>query len=432
MATINGDSKNNNLAGYSSNDVLNGFGGNDTLNGGAGLDTLVGGEGNDIYIVDSATDTIIEYSGGGSHDLVQSAVSYTLGEYLNDLTLTGNSAINGTGNNFDNIITGNDASNTLNGKGGIDTLIGGKGNDTYVVDSTSDTIIEYSGGGSHDLVQSSVTYTLSTYLNDLTLTGTSAINGTGNSFENMIQGNDASNVLKGGGGNDSIQGGADDSLFGEAGNDYLVGYDISLDESIYIDGGDGNDFITSSSAGIYGGAGDDTLSGGTSCSIYGGSGNDVLSGDESFIYGEAGNDTLSGDYSNLFGGNGNDVLTGRASKYGGNGNDTLIGVAGDDYFGFDAPTAGVDTIRNFSVDDGDQIFVSASGFGGGLIEGSVITPAQFHIGAAADASDRFIYNASTGALFFDIDGIGSSSQVQLATLAGAPGITNNSIYVSYS
>lgn len=92
MATINGDSGNNNLVGTPAND---------TLNGGAGVDTLIGGEGNDVYIVDSTTDTIIEYSSGGTHDLVRSSVSYTLTGYLNDLTLTGTNAINGTGNDFD-------------------------------------------------------------------------------------------------------------------------------------------------------------------------------------------------------------------------------------------------------------------------------------------------------------------------------------------
>jgi Ca2+-binding RTX toxin-like protein len=195
------------------------------INGGASIDTLVGGTGNDIYIVDTTTDIIREDSGGGT-DTVRASVSYSLGEYLNNLTLTGTRAINGTGNDYNNIITGNNANNVLDGRGGIDTLIGGRGNDTYIVNSTTDTIIEYEGGGSGDTVQSSVSYTLGAWLNNLTLTGTNAINGTGNNFDNTIIGNDGNNILKGGAGNDTLKASSyydKDSLFGEAGDDNLTG-----------------------------------------------------------------------------------------------------------------------------------------------------------------------------------------------------------------
>jgi serralysin len=88
---------------------------------------MAGGFGNDTYITNGA-DTITEAAGGGI-DTVQSSVSYTLGANLEKLTLTGSSAINGTGNSLANVITGNGAANTLNGGGGIDTLAGGRGND---------------------------------------------------------------------------------------------------------------------------------------------------------------------------------------------------------------------------------------------------------------------------------------------------------------
>ena len=124
--------------------MLTGGAGNDTLNGGAGADTLVGGLGNDTYVVDAAGDVITEVAGEGT-DSVQSSVTHVLGATLENLTLTGTTAINGTGNTLNNIITGNSAANVLNGGAGNDTLtdsgganvfIGGTGNDTLNVTST--------------------------------------------------------------------------------------------------------------------------------------------------------------------------------------------------------------------------------------------------------------------------------------------------------
>ncbi|MCW9681991.1 lectin-like protein, partial [Dolichospermum planctonicum UHCC 0167] len=191
---INGTNGNDNLIGTNGNDTLNGGLGNDTLNGGAGIDTLIGGAGNDIYIVDIATDTIIESANAGI-DTIQSSVTYTIAANVENLTLTGTAA-NGTGNAGNNVITGNGANNTLNGGAGTDTLIGGLGNDIYVVDSTSDTITESANAGT-DTIQSSVTYTIAALANieNLTLTGTAAINGTGNAANNVITGNGANNSL---------------------------------------------------------------------------------------------------------------------------------------------------------------------------------------------------------------------------------------------
>jgi Ca2+-binding RTX toxin-like protein len=217
-----GNTLNNTITGNAANNVLNGGTGNDTLNGGAGNDTLIGGVGNDTYIVDTTGDVVSEAASTGI-DTVNSSISYSLGANLERLTLTRNSAINGTGNALNNTITGNAANNTLNGGTGNDTLIGGVGNDTYIVDSTGDVVNEADSAGI-DTVNSSISYTLGANLENLTLTGNSGINGTGNTLSNTITGNVANNVLIGGAGNDLLMGRAgNDTLVGDIGNDLLMG-----------------------------------------------------------------------------------------------------------------------------------------------------------------------------------------------------------------
>ena len=305
--------------------TITGSGAANVLDGGAGADTLIGGQGNDTYVVDNAGDVVTETSTLASEiDTVQASVSYTLGSNLENLTLTGTDAINGTGNALANTITGNDAANVLNGGGGndvlngglgADTLIGGLGNDTYVVDNAGDVVTETSTLATEiDTVQASISYTLGSNLENLTLTGTDAINGTGNTLANTITGNSAANLLDGGDGNDVLNGGLGaDTLIGGLGNDTYV-----------VD--DGGDVITETSTLA---TEIDVVQASVSYTLGSNLENLTLTGTDAINgTGNALANTITGnDAANVLnGGGGNDVLNG------GLGADTLIGGLGNDTY----------------------------------------------------------------------------------------------------
>ena len=133
----------------------------------------------------------------------------------------GDDSLNGTDGN--DTLVGFSGNDTLNGGAGSDILIGGTGDDIYIVDNTNDTIIENANEGT-DTIQSSVTYTIATNVENLTLTGTGAINGIGNAANNFITGNSANNTLNGGAGSDILIGGlGNDILTGGLGKDTLTG-----------------------------------------------------------------------------------------------------------------------------------------------------------------------------------------------------------------
>ncbi|MFQ3679427.1 MAG: choice-of-anchor I family protein [Pseudanabaenaceae cyanobacterium] len=172
----------------------------------------------------------------------------------------------------------------------------------------------------------------------------------------------------------------------------------------------GGQIILGSNAaeGLSGGPGPDTIAG--------------FAGDDT-ILGGAGNDSIDGGLGNdlLIGGDGSDTLIG------GPGADTLRGGMGNDVFVIASPSFGVDTIQDFAPGL-DTIRVSAAGFGGGLTAGT-LPASQFVAGVAATtAAHRFIYNA--GALSFDADGTGPINPVPIATLTGAPALTNVGIVVA--
>jgi VCBS repeat-containing protein len=245
------------LTGGAHNDTLVGHSGNDYLDGGAGADTMIGAHGDDTYIVDSNGDTVIELLDQGI-DTVITPLSYTLGENVENLTLTGNGKkVHATGNASNNVLVGNDKKNTLTGLAGIDWLdggadddkmAGGTGDDTYVVDNKKDKVIENAGEGT-DTVRSVIKWDLSDDVENLILVGRDKIDGKGNDLDNLLVGNSVKNKLDGKDGNDIIQGLAGDDdlksksgsvlMDGGAGDDKLDG---SRDNELYI-GSVGDDEI---------------------------------------------------------------------------------------------------------------------------------------------------------------------------------------------
>jgi Ca2+-binding RTX toxin-like protein len=440
------------LKGSAFADSLTGNTGNNTLDGGDGADTLVGGAGDDVYLVDSAGDVLTELTDGGT-DLVQSSVAWVLEIELENLTLTGSASIAGTGSAADNVLTGNSGNNTLDGGLGADTMAGGLGDDSYVVDNIADTITESRMEGT-DTVVTSLTYTLGANLENLTLSETAAINGSGNSIANLITGNAGSNVLQGFSGNDTLAGGAgSDTLDGGEGSDWAdysastAAVTASLTTGTAIAGGDTDallgienlrggasaDSLTGDSGNnvLDGGAGADTLLGGLGDDVYvvdnsgdvvtesSGQGVDLVQALVSFVLSSnVENLTLMG--SAPIDGTGNalaNLITANAGSNilnGGAGNDTLVGGAGQDQFVFSTALSGsgnVDTVRDFQVGV-DKLVLSRAVFTGfdAASVGQAPAAGNFLKGPAAlDASDYLIYNSSTGVLSYDADGSGTAS-----------------------
>ncbi|MBM6581019.1 right-handed parallel beta-helix repeat-containing protein [Microvirga sp. BT689] len=197
--------------------------GPDTLTGSAGVDTMAGGKGDDTYIVNKDGDVVTEKPNEGT-DHVFASAKHTLEANVENLTLTGAAAINGYGNELNNVLTGNAAANnlegfggadTIYGGGGTDTLQGGDGNDVYIVDDAVDLIVEKANGGlgGYDQVFASVSYALSAQVEELTLTGTANLTAVGNSGTNTLNGNAGHNVLDGGGGGDKMRGGLGNDIY---------------------------------------------------------------------------------------------------------------------------------------------------------------------------------------------------------------------------
>jgi len=362
-----GGSRADKLAGSDADDTINGSGGNDTLSGLSGIDWILGGDGNDSLI----------------------------------------------------------------GGGGADILEGGAGNDTYGLAENRDTLIEAANGGT-DLVTSIENWVLGSNFENLVLLGTAAVTGTGNAAANDLKGNAAENHLQGLGGNDKLAG--------------LGGNDL-------IEGGDGNDKID-------GGTGADAMSGGHGNDTYivdnigdtvseaGGSGKDSVSASVSFVLGDAvekltltGNADLAGSgnalANTLTGNAGDNVLLGYAGKdslTGGDGDDWLDGGASADKLrgGNGADTFALanlgtksdcDTILDF-VQGVDRVAIDRAALASFAADAAgSLSAANFALGAASTADHHLVYNAGTGVLYYDTDGVGGTAAVQIAQFSGLPGLS---------
>jgi VCBS repeat-containing protein len=212
---------NDELAGMDGDDRLDGGAGDDLLDGGAESDNLIGGSGNDTYFVDNRGDAVTEEINAGVDTVRTNLEGYVLGPNVENLTLTGTAALSASGNELDNIVVGNAGANVLVGGAGNDVLdgglgadkfIGGNGDEIYRIDNPGDIVVEAAGEGD-DTVKASVTYALTSHVENLILTGTCAIDGTGNELANRLTGNSANNILDGGIGVDRLAGGRGDDTY---------------------------------------------------------------------------------------------------------------------------------------------------------------------------------------------------------------------------
>lgn len=347
--------------GVTGNQANNYIVGNDfgnSIDGGVGSDTMEGGLGNDSYVVDSIGDVIIERESEGT-EYITSNITYSLGQHLENLTLSGDVAINGFGNELNNYLSGNGANNllvggagadSLSGRLGSDTLSGGEGNDSYYLNDWDDTVIDDGGGqdsiyvfaidkdyggtwyvASYTMPETIERFVMGNYVTHAKVYG--------NNQNNYVDTQDAV-VFSHRVGNITYYYRAEVELYGGAGDDFLR----SADGDSILDGGAGNDTMT-------GGLGSDryyvdSLLDQVIESPYSNSNYDEVYSTISYslsfnienlkLLGSANLNGTGNDLGNILTGNsGNNLLVGGAGNdrlISGGGFDTLIGGAGNDSY----------------------------------------------------------------------------------------------------
>ncbi|MDY6982311.1 MAG: hypothetical protein SV422_04420, partial [Pseudomonadota bacterium] len=417
--TFTGDDEANYLFGGEGNDTLIGGLGDDTLEGGLGNDTLTGGNGIDRFLFNSTPgasnlDEITTFAPGEDRIVLRSS-TFTM--------LAGSGLLLA-----ENFHEGTDAEDE---------------NDYIIYDPAAKTLYYDADGSGSGSKVAILKFTAATSLsasdievNLPTFAGTSG-NDTeeGSSSNEYLSGGAGSDNLDGGGGNDYIDGGpGDDSLVGGSGNDTIHGGDgidtvsyanasanttIELRRGKSANDGDGGSDVLYSIESATGSALNDIIMGNEVANqLLGVGGHDIIHGFE-------GNDTIEGGdgHDLLNGGDDNDVLEG------GEGVDTLIGGDGDDDFRFDFADlqggASIDTIRDFTPGDDRLVFDGFSGISTGTLQLS-----QFHAGAAAtDSNHRLVFDASSGILYYDSDGLGGTTHVAVLKLVGITSLSHSSIYI---
>ena len=316
--------------------------------------------------------------------------------------------------------TGNDTYTVSNTVGELKTIWDAGGTDTFdLSNQTLSQIINLNAGqfSSVGVKQTSPTGPLSSASNNVAIAYNVVIEkAIGGSGDDTIIGNEASNSLKSGLGNDTITGGlGNDTLDGGAGNDKLAG-------------GAGNDtYIVDSTLDTVteaSGEGTDTVQSYVSWTL--GANLENLTLKSNAAINATGNDLNN----TLTGNNGKNILIGNGGNdklIGGSGSDTLTGGTGKDIFLFNS-LSGIDTITDYSVAD-DTIQLENAVFTA-LTTTGVLAADQFIFGTTAiDSNDHIIYNKTSGALYYDADGNGSTASVEIALIGINLALTSSEFVV---
>ena len=375
---ITGNAQDNSMTGGSTDDVIHGGDGEDTISGGGGADIIYGEHGADDVRGDAGADRL--YGGSGS-DAIRGGTGDD-----NLYGGTGHDEIHG-GDDGDYIyggagidtIKGEDGADTLIGGGGADIIEGGAGADIIDGGGGADMLKggagfdRISGGASDDIFDLDITATTSADADlivdfvhsafygeydrlQVTLAADATTPTTIDALKttaNLRVVKSDTNPLDARSRTDSREQNtliyATNATDTDTSDDILLAVLEDFTDALTLDmfvmatnGTSGRDTIRQTTIApdlIYGGAGNDTISGGA--------GDDILYGESGVdsIRGEAGDDKIYGgaDFDILYGGDGNDIIYGGASGdvvdgqngddilFGGAGNDRILGGAGDDY-----------------------------------------------------------------------------------------------------